>query len=111
MKNNKRRRKHRKEVMGAFEAFKVKFPDALKEEIVAEGTYFTLARVSAIVKSDGRDDLVIGEGLARRSGQQVPDSIDVELGRKISLGRATTACATKLACHKSWIKLRNLLMA
>jgi hypothetical protein len=93
--------------MDKFYAFRMRFPDAIKEEILIEGTYFTLARVSAIFNSD----LIIGEGLARRSGQVAPDSINPELGKNIALGRATVACAVKLANHKSWVKMRSLLMA
>jgi hypothetical protein len=111
MKNNgKRKRKHRKEVMALFEQFKEKFPVAVREEIVAEGEYFTLARVSAMVN----DGFIIGEGLARRSGElgaDAPDSIDPIRAKTISLGRAQVSCAMKLASHKPWVKLRNLLMA
>jgi hypothetical protein len=107
MKNNGRKRKHRKEVMALFEQFKEKFPAAICEEIVVEGTYFTLARVIATV-NEGH---IVGEGIARRSGKEAPDDNNPDLAKSISLGRAQVACAMKLACHKPWVKLRSLLMA
>ncbi len=109
-KNRKRkeekRRKHHKEIMLAFEAFKSKFPEAIKEEIIAEGEYFTLARVSATLGKD----VVIGEGLARRSGNKAIDPPNPWRAKEISIGRANTALATKLAYRKPWVKLRSHLM-
>lgn len=108
MKNGKRKRRHRKEVMATFEQFKEKFPTAIQEEIVAEGVYFTLARVSATLNEGS----IVGEGLARRSGGNgTQDEQNSVLAKSISLGRAKVACATKLALHKPWVKLRSLLMA
>lgn len=109
MKNGKRKRRHRKEVMVQFEQFRGKFPEGIREEIVAEGTYFTLARVSAIINDSPGS--IVGEGLARRSGKIIPDENDPTLARNIALGRARVACAVKLANHKPWVKLRSLLMA
>ena len=95
--------------MAVFERYREKFPTAIQEEIVAEGTYFTLARVSVTV--DETPGAIVGEGLARRSGQEFPDDSDPILAKNISLGRAHVACAMKLAYHKPWVKLRSLLMA
>lgn len=103
----RQRKKHRKEVMAAFERFVEKFPESITQEIVAEGVYFTLARISLAVNGIS----IVGEGLARRSGEDIPDENNADLARNISLGRAQVACATKLAQHKPWVKLRSLLMA
>ena len=109
MKNNGRKRKHRKEVLAKFEEYQIKYPEGIHEEIVTEGVYYTFARVSVVV--NGLPGAIVGEGVSRRSGQIIPDEYNEELGRSIALGRARVACATKLACHKPWVKLRSLLMA
>jgi hypothetical protein len=110
MKNGRRKRRHRKEVMAMFAQFKEKFPASVREEIVAEGVHFTLARVSATMSES--PGVIVGEGIARRSGDsKIQDEPNSNLGRSISLGRANVACAIKLASHKPWVKIRSLLMA
>jgi L-fucose isomerase-like protein len=105
MRNGKR---SHKEVMALFEKVRERWPTAIREEIVVEGVYFTLARVSVDFASGAVS--VIGEGIARRSGEGVPDDNNPDLAKSISLGRARVACAMKLANHCVWVKLRSLLM-
>ena len=106
--NGKRKRRHHKEIMGMYDQFRQKFPAAVREEIVTEGIYYTLARVMATVN----EGFIVGEGLSRRSGGNgIVDGQNSELAKEIALGRAHTACAIKLAYHKPWVKLKNLLMA
>jgi hypothetical protein len=115
----KRKKKYRKEVLAVYDSFKNKNPEAVKEEIVVEGVYFTLARVTVELADNGpikQGTTIIGEGIARRSGIGCkPDQEDYMLANSISLGRARIAAAFRLAAHKPWIKMRSgrnyLLMA
>jgi len=91
----------------ALERFREKNPDAIIEETILNGEYFTVSRVT-IHTGNGT---IIGEGVSKRSGPQrgLPDEPS-ELGAIISLGRARKAAAIKLERHKTWVKLSDKLM-
>lgn len=107
-----RKKKHRKEIMRMYDKFKAENPDAVKEEVVFQGIYITVARVT--IEWNGM--VITGEGEARRSGLGcVLDEEDFQLANDISIGRARVPAAFRLAARKPWVKMRSgrnyLLMA
>jgi hypothetical protein len=93
------------DIWNRYDDFTGKFPELVKEEIVFEGVFITVARVTL-----GDLNPIIGEGISKRSGCVVPDEPN-GLGREIAMGRAQKAAALKLASKKRWIKIHDDMMA
>ena len=97
----------------AYENVKVLTPDKVKEEIVLDGAFFTVARIT--VDINGRP--IVAEGLSKRTGDDEDESnlpevdeVNLAMGREIALGRARKAMALKLVSGKPWVKIHNPLM-
>jgi hypothetical protein len=102
----------KQELLELYEDVKTLTPAKIKEEIVFEGCFYTVARVTVDVGTNGgKPLLIVAEGESKRSGDKVPDEPNRALGRQIAMGRARNAVAKKLSSGKLWCKIGNPLEA
>jgi hypothetical protein len=103
----------KKELETAYENFKVLTPGKVKEEIIFESEFFTVARVTIELpppEGFATPKMLVAEGVSKRSGEFFVDKVNEDLRKEISLGRARKAMALKLVSKKPWVKIHNNLM-